>query len=72
MRNHNVKTEQLWSYSRVADSRVWPTPESPGGAHHGGAQHSSDIAVSTEVLRFVYDPRTNLSNPALAILLTDF
>jgi len=37
-----------------------------------GAQHSSDIAVSTEVLRFICDPRTNLSNPALAILLTDF
>jgi len=44
--------------------------ESPGGAHHGGAQHSSDIAVNTEVLRFVCDPHTNLSKPALAILLT--
>ncbi len=27
--------------------------ESPGGAHHGGAQHSSDIAVVAEVLRFI-------------------
>ncbi len=46
--------------------------ESPGGAHHGGAQHSSDIAVSTEVLGFIYDPHTNLSNPVLAMLLTAF
>jgi len=38
-------------------------PESPGGAHHGGAQHSSDTAVDAEVLI-----HTNLSSTVSAIL----
>ncbi len=41
---------------------------SPGGAHHGGATHSSDTAVDTEVLRFVWGLYTNLSTTASAIL----
>jgi len=41
---------------------------SPGGAHHGGATHSSDTAVDGEVLRFVWGLYTNLSTTASAIL----
>jgi len=34
---------------------------SPGGAHHGGATHSSDTAVDGEVLKFVWGLHINLS-----------
>ena len=42
---------------------------SPGGAHHGGATHSSDTA---EVLRFVWGLHTNLGTTASTILHTAF
>ncbi len=48
-------------------NRLW-VPGSPGGAHHGGATHSSDTAVDTEVLRFVWGLHTNLSTTVSAIL----
>jgi len=41
---------------------------SPGGAHHGGATHSSDTAVDGEVLRFVWGLYINLSATVSAIL----
>ncbi len=55
----------IWKYT---DSRWARWAGSPGGAHHGGATHSSDTAVDGGVLRFVWGLHTNLSTTASAIL----